>query len=91
MISGKNDKVMFDIEWNLLIDNRQPIAVSDIYLFDQISFRSKSKEQLNEASRLLTVTMAIELDKVFGGDVVDIIESQFWPTRVDHVGSESTF
>ena len=30
-------------------------------------------------------------DKVFGGDVVDIIESQFWPTRVDHVGLETTF
>ena len=37
------------------------------------------------------MTMTIELDKVFGGDVVDIIESQFWPTRMDHVGSESTF
>ena len=39
----------------------------------------------------MTMTMAIELDKVFGGDVVDIIESQFWPTRVDHVGLKSTF
>ena len=39
----------------------------------------------------MTMTMTIELDKVFGGDVVDIIESQFWPTRVDHVGLESTF
>jgi len=48
MVSGKNDEVMFDIVSNLLIDNRQPIAFSDIYLFDQISFRSKSKEQLNE-------------------------------------------